>query len=76
VKGLPADAVSAHMTTDVVTATPQTGIAELARWMRDARIHRVVVVDDRGRPVGIVTSMDVLAAVAAEGARTAWDATE
>jgi CBS domain-containing protein len=32
--------------------------------MRDAHIHRVIVVDDRGRPVGVVTSTDILAAVA------------
>jgi CBS-domain-containing membrane protein len=65
-KSLPPDAVSRHMTTDLVTAGPDTGITELARWMRDAHIHRIVVTDDQGRPVGIVTSMDVLAAVAAE----------
>jgi CBS-domain-containing membrane protein len=32
--------------------------------MLDAPIHRVLVVDERGRPVGIVSSTDVLAAVA------------
>jgi predicted transcriptional regulator len=32
--------------------------------MVDAHIHRVLVVDDQNRPCGIVTSTDVLAAVA------------
>jgi CBS-domain-containing membrane protein len=32
--------------------------------MCDAHIHRVVIVDERRRPVGVVSSMDVLAAVA------------
>ncbi len=32
--------------------------------MTDAHIHRVIIVDDQGRPTGIVSSMDILAAVA------------
>jgi CBS-domain-containing membrane protein len=32
--------------------------------MTAGRIHRVPVVDERGRPVGLVSSTDVLAAVA------------
>jgi CBS-domain-containing membrane protein len=63
---LPVDDVSRYMTTDIVTASPETGIGELARTMLDAHIHRVIVVDAPGRPVGIVSSTDVLAAVAAE----------
>jgi CBS domain-containing protein len=61
---LPADEVSRHMTTDLVTAPPHTPIAELSRIMIDAHIHRVLITDPQGRPVGIVTSTDVLAAVA------------
>ncbi len=30
----------------------------------DAGIHRVIVVDDQRRPIGIVSSSDVLAALA------------
>jgi CBS-domain-containing membrane protein len=66
---LPADAVGRYMTTDVVTAGPQTPLPELARMMVDAHIHRVTVVDEQGRPVGIVSSTDVLAAVARERTR-------
>jgi CBS-domain-containing membrane protein len=32
--------------------------------MLDAHIHRVVVVDDFGRPVGIISGTDLLAAIA------------
>jgi transcriptional regulator len=53
-----------HMTTDPVTVPPSTPITELARMMIDAHIHRLVVVDTEHRPVGIVSSTNVLAAVA------------
>ncbi len=64
VAAFPADEVGAYMTADPVTATPLTGIAELARRMLDAHIHRVIVVDDQHRPIGVVSSTDILAAVA------------
>jgi CBS-domain-containing membrane protein len=63
---LPADAVSCHMTTNLVTARPDARIAELARWMLDAHIHRIIIVDEMGKPIGIVSSTDILAAVARE----------
>jgi predicted transcriptional regulator len=70
VSALPADEVSRYMTTDLVTASPHADITELARSMLDADIHRVLITDKQGRPVGIVTSTDILAAVAnAEGQR-------
>ena len=64
VGSLPLDEVGLYMTTDVVTAAPHTGIVELARMMLDAHIHRVIVVDARRRPVGVLSTTDVLAAVA------------
>ena len=39
-------------------------IGELARRMIDVHIHRVIVVDQSGKPIGIVSSTDVLAALA------------
>jgi predicted transcriptional regulator len=56
--------VRRHMTTDPVMVRPSTPITELARMMIDAHIHRLVVVDSEHRPVGIVSSTNVLAAVA------------
>jgi nucleotide-binding universal stress UspA family protein/CBS domain-containing protein len=55
--------VRSHMTADPVTAGPDTSIADLAQMMIDAHIHRIIVVDERGKPIGIVSSTNVLAAV-------------
>ena len=74
-EALPVDDVGRYMTTDVVTASEAMPIGELARCMLDAHIHRIIVTDSRRRPVGIVTSMDVLAAVAAEQLRQEVGAT-
>src|SRR5205085_1320923 len=61
---LPNDVVRNFMTADPVTVSPATRIGTLARMMVDARIHRVLVLDALGRPVGVISSTDVLAAVA------------
>jgi CBS domain-containing protein len=66
---LPRDAVARWMTADIVTAGPHTPLTELARMMVDAHIHRIPVVDEGGRPVGIVSSTDLLAALARRGLR-------
>ena len=69
-QSLPADAVSKVMTLDVVTASPDTRIGKLASWMLDAQIHRIVIADGQGKPVGVVSTTDILAAVAREEAMT------
>jgi len=61
---LPEEAVHNFMTRDPVIAAPATSIGAIARMMIDAHIHRVIVVDHRGRPAGIVSATDLLAAVA------------
>lgn len=61
---LPANQVAAYMTLDPVTVPPSTPIGKLARLMLDAHIHRVIVVDEHRRPIGIVSSTNILAAVA------------
>lgn len=61
---LPGEEVAEYMTADPVTAPATAPITTLARMMLDAHIHRVVIVDEAGRPVGIVSATDVLAAVA------------
>jgi CBS domain-containing protein len=53
-----------YMTVQPVTVLPTTPIGELARRMVDARIHRVLVAEEANQPCGIVTSIDVVAAVA------------
>jgi predicted transcriptional regulator len=57
--------VEEFMTKDPVLVPPDTRIGDLARLMMDARIHRIIVIDTATRrPLGIVSSMDILAAVA------------
>ncbi len=68
---LPEDRVSCYMTADPVTVPPWTPIGELSQMMLDAHIHRLIVVDELNRPVGIVSSTDVLAAVARAAAKSA-----
>jgi CBS domain-containing protein len=63
-KDLPRSAVRRYMTTDVVTVRPEAPLPELAQTMVDACIHRVIVVDEQRKPIGIFTSMDILSAVA------------
>jgi predicted transcriptional regulator len=64
VENLPTDEVGRFMTPDPVMALPETSIRTLARRMLDASIHRVIVVDQDNHPIGIVSSMDIMAAVA------------
>lgn len=61
---LPKDQVHRHMSTDLVTADPTTPITDVARRMLDAHIHRLVILDEKHHPVGIVSSTDIVAAVA------------
>jgi CBS domain-containing protein len=64
---LPAESVSQFMTADPVVVAPTTPIRDLARMMIDTHIHRLLIVGEGSRPVGIVTCTDLLAAIA--GAR-------
>jgi CBS domain-containing protein len=64
-EALPAYTVAEHMTGDPVTVPPLVSITDLARQMLDAHIHRIIVVDQQRRPIGVVSSTDILAAVAA-----------
>jgi CBS domain-containing protein len=64
IEDLPKDAVRRYMTADIVTAGPRTRLPLLARMMIDAHIHRIIVVDKKRRPLGIVSSTDMLATMA------------
>lgn len=52
------------MTTPVLTLAAETPVDEAAGAMVEAGIKSLVVIDDDCRPVGILTSTDVLRAVA------------
>ena len=64
VEQLPEDEIGQFMTSDPVMVAPSTAIGKLAGQMVDAHIHRTIVVDRDNRPIGIVTSTDLLAALA------------
>jgi CBS domain-containing protein len=49
------------MTADPVTARHDAKLVKVARRMADEKVHRIVVVEpDTRRPVGIVTTLDLL----------------
>ncbi|HEY7328986.1 MAG TPA: CBS domain-containing protein [Gemmataceae bacterium] len=64
VEQLPMENVGRFMTPDPVMVASDVLLPKLAQKMVDARVHRVIVVDRRNRPVGIVSAMDILAAIA------------
>lgn len=53
------------MTASVFSVRPGTGLAEAARCLADAQIHRAPVVRD-GRLAGLVTTFDLLRALSAD----------
>lgn len=58
--------VSDIMRDEVVTARPDESIRDVARRMRDEQVGSVVVEED-GRPVGILTDRDLTTRLIAEG---------
>jgi CBS domain-containing protein len=61
----------------IISCLPDTSLAEVARMMAHHRVHAIAVADlDHGRPFGlwgVVTDMDVMAAVANGRNHTAGD---
>jgi CBS domain-containing protein len=41
-----------------ITVLLTTSLTDAARTMVDGRVHRVVVVDDKSRPIGVLSAMD------------------
>ena len=59
------------MSVDLVTATPEMDTLEAVQLMKTHRLRRLVINDDEGRLVGIVTMEDVLELLAGELANLA-----
>ncbi|MCA9248421.1 MAG: universal stress protein [Planctomycetales bacterium] len=57
------DRVFLHMTEAIQTIAPEATIAEAAQQMCAAHIHRLPVVDAEGAVLGIVSSLDLVAAL-------------
>jgi CBS domain-containing protein len=67
---IPEDGVEHYMTANPITVRADMALPEIARTMHEAHIHRVFVVDEEHRPLGVISSTDLLAAIAAaEGPR-------
>jgi CBS domain-containing protein len=58
--------VGALMSSPAVTVPITASLVEAARVMRDAYVHRVVAIDDDGRPVGVLAAFDFVT-LAADG---------
>jgi CBS domain-containing protein len=61
-----AESVQAVMTHEVICVRPGATIAQAAAEMVRHHVHRVVVTDNDKRLIGIVSTMDVLRALAAQ----------
>lgn len=55
------DLVRSHMTPMVRSVRENVSLVQAAREMCEAHIHRLIVVDEDGRPSGILTSLDLAA---------------
>jgi CBS domain-containing protein len=49
------------MSTPPVTIDGSATLLDAARRMHDERLHRLVAVDDGGRPIGVISAMDFVA---------------
>jgi CBS domain-containing protein len=63
---------SVIMTTEVVTATPETTVAEIAGLLLEHKISAVPVVDGEHRVIGIVSEGDLLGRPSAGSPRARW----
>ena len=55
------------MTSPSKSVKPQTSIKEIARLLATAKFYGVPVVDEQGHPVGMVTEVDLIDRVDADG---------
>jgi predicted transcriptional regulator len=61
----PGARVGDHMSKVLVSLRPDDSVKTAVELMADKRIHRVVVLDDGGKVVGILSPLDILAAIRA-----------
>jgi CBS domain-containing protein len=59
---LPWNSVQRYMTTPVHTISPAAPLMQAAELMCAEHIHRLIVLDDREMPVGLVSTLDVVSA--------------
>ncbi|HEY1064973.1 MAG TPA: CBS domain-containing protein, partial [Pirellulales bacterium] len=61
--------VNRYSKSEFASVRPSAPLSELMRMMVDGYQHRLVVLDDEGKPVGVVSSLDVLGALGASRPR-------
>lgn len=52
------------MSQPAVTIETMATVRDAARRMHEGRLHRLVAIDDHGRPVGVISAMDFVALAA------------
>ncbi|HQU41164.1 MAG TPA: CBS domain-containing protein [Pirellulales bacterium] len=57
------DLVASHMSALVQTVAIDQPLTAAARLMCQNHIHRLIALDDQGRPAGVLTSLDIVAAL-------------
>ncbi|MBX7168396.1 MAG: CBS domain-containing protein [Pirellulales bacterium] len=57
------DVVSEYMSPAVQTIAPEASLLQAAREMCATHVHRLPVLDAGGRPLGMITSLDIVAAL-------------
>ena len=60
-----------HMTVATRSVAPDSALLEAAREMCDAHLHRLPVLDRAGKVVGMISSLDIVAALV--GAIDEWE---
>ena len=59
----PGDKVRSHMTTAVQSIAPAATMLAAANVMTAQHVHRLIVLDAQGRPIGVISTMDIVAAL-------------
>eukprot|EP00163_Fabomonas_tropica_P014201 TRINITY_DN258_c0_g1_i2.p1 TRINITY_DN258_c0_g1~~TRINITY_DN258_c0_g1_i2.p1 ORF type:complete len:310 (-),score=95.86 TRINITY_DN258_c0_g1_i2:169-1098(-) len=62
-KHLKADWAKDHRPHDVVSATPESTLRQVICILAEKQVHRLFIVDDNKKPVGVISLRDVLSAV-------------
>jgi len=60
---MPDDPVRSHMSTTIYSVPPEMSLLEAAQLMSLRHLHRLPVLNLQRQPVGLITSMDVVAAL-------------
>ena len=58
------------MTADVINISEEATIGEAAKKLLDSNIHRLLVVNEEGRPLGILSTTDIIREI--RGTRWVW----